>query len=55
MAAGDEETKTEFGCGGIDACVELDEGLVEEAVEGGGLSGPVVFEVFSGLVFSGEL
>lgn len=34
LAAGNEETETQFSCGWVDARVELDEGLVEEAVEG---------------------
>jgi hypothetical protein len=54
LPAGDEETEAEFCSGWIDARVELNERLVEEAVEAGGLGGPVVFEVLAGFVFAGQ-
>lgn len=52
LAAGDEETEAKLRCAGIDTCVELEESLVEEAIECGRLSGPIVFKMFSRLVFA---
>ena len=52
LAAGDEEAEAEVG--GAVASVEGRDGGVHEFVEGGRLGLPVVFVVFSRLVFSGE-
>ena len=54
LPAGDEQPKAELrGCR-IDAGIELNECLVEETVEIGGLGGPIVFEVFARLVLAGK-
>lgn len=54
LSTGNEETEAEFRSGWIDAGVELNECLVEKAVEAGGLSRPIVFEVFSGFILASK-
>jgi hypothetical protein len=54
LPTGNEQPKAELrGCR-IDAGVELNECLVEETVEVGGLGGPIVFEVFARFVLAGK-
>ena len=55
LPAGDEETEAKFGSRWIYAGVELNEGLVEEAIEAGRLGGPIVFEVFARFVLARKL
>jgi hypothetical protein len=47
LPAGDKQPKAELCSRWIDAGIELNECLVEETVEVGGLGGPIVFEVFA--------
>jgi hypothetical protein len=54
LPAGDEETEAKFRSCWIDAGIELNKCLVEEAVEAGGLGRPIVFEVFAGFVLAGK-
>jgi hypothetical protein len=54
LPAGDEQPKAKLRRCWIDAGIELNECLVEEAVEVGGLGGPIVFEVFARLELAGK-
>jgi hypothetical protein len=54
LPAGDEEAETKFRRGWADTGVQLNECLVEEAVEVGGLGRPVIFKVLAGFVFAGK-
>lgn len=54
LATGDEQPKAKLRRCWSDASIELNECLVEETVEVGGLGGPIVFEVFARLVLAGK-
>lgn len=54
LPAGDEQPKAKLRRCWIDAGIELNECLVEETVEVGGLGGPIVFKVFARLVLAGK-
>jgi len=54
LATGDEQPKAKLRRYWSDASIELNECLVEETVEVGGLGGPIVFEVFARLVLAGK-
>ena len=54
LPAGDEQPKAKLRRCWSDAGIELNECLMEETVEVGGLGRPIVLEVFARLVLAGK-